>query len=177
MKSIQPRSKGTLFSFALLPLVAIFAMLFAPTANATHYRGGAASYTIAANGVVTVTVYTAWRADYNFDTTPTFFAFTGSGSTGTNLGAFTLATQAYTFATGTELGGALFRVERDTFTFNLTGRPAGIHYARWTNGNWVPLINNMPENSWALELRIAYTPGVASAGPTMIPATIDIIGT
>jgi hypothetical protein len=55
MKLILTSQTRSLWRAAVMPLVALAAMLFASEANASHYRGAAASYTIAANGVVTVT--------------------------------------------------------------------------------------------------------------------------
>ncbi|MBB5040074.1 DUF7453 family protein [Prosthecobacter dejongeii] len=148
-------------------------MLFPCISEASHYRGGAASYSINSSGLVTVTVYTGWGS---FVDTPFFQVYTGSGATGTSLGSMTLATAVNPFSTGTEFGGAAYTIRKDTFTFNLNGRAAGFYYAWWSSNNWVSGINNVPESTWSLELKIAYTPGQASAGPTMIPATIDIIG-
>ncbi len=148
--------------------------LFPVGLEASHYRGGAASYTINASGVVTVTVYTGWVS--TSVGTPTYRIHTGSGGTGTNLGSMTAGTPVNPFATGTELGGSGYTVRKDTFTYNLSGQVAGFYYAWWSSNDWVAGIRNMPESTWSLELKIAYTPGQASAGPTMIPATIDIIG-
>jgi hypothetical protein len=155
-----------------MPLVALAAMLFASEANASHYRGGAASYRINASGVVTVTAYTAWGS---FETQPDFQIYTGSGFTGTSLGFMTAASTAV-LPGGTELGGSTYTARVDTYTFNLNGQAAGFYYATWQNGNYVGGINNVPESTWSVELKIAYTPGVASAGPTMLPVTVDIVG-
>ena len=149
------------------------AILLPSSLEASHYRGGAASYTINSSGLVTVTAYTGWGS---FVDTPFFQVYTGTGATGSSLGSMTLATAVNPFATGTEFGGAAYTVRKDTFTFSLNGRPAGFYYTWWSSNNWVTGINNVPESTWSLELKIAYTPGQASAGPTMIPATIDIIG-
>ncbi|MCB1210477.1 MAG: putative Ig domain-containing protein, partial [Verrucomicrobiales bacterium] len=157
----------------ILACLALFSVFGASSAVASHYRGAAASYTISSSGVVTVTAYTGWGS---FIDSPLFNIYTGSGGTGSYVGYMALSASVNPFSTGTELGGSPYTVRKDTFTFNLAGQAAGFYYAWWTSGNYVSAINNVPESTWSLELKIAYTPGVASAGPTMIPATIDIVG-
>ncbi|MBL9143545.1 MAG: hypothetical protein JNM99_07650 [Verrucomicrobiaceae bacterium] len=81
------------------------------------------------------------------------------------------------FTSGTEFGGALYFVKKEVFTFSLNGQANGIYYAWWNSNAWVAGIQNaVDQNSWSVQLKIAYTAGVASAGPTMLPATIDLIG-
>lgn len=148
----------------------------AAAAEASHFRGASASYTISAAGVVTVDCFSVWRSDAVGGAA--FQMRTGPGGGGTLLGTFTTSSTINPYSTGTEFGGGGFTVVRQTFTFNLASpaRPSGFYYARWTSCCRVAGINNAPESTWAIELKIAYTAGQASAGPTMIPATIDIIG-
>lgn len=161
--------------FAVLTLlVAVFVFASAPRADASHYRGATASYTISASGVVTVTCYSVWRFD--FVGAPAFSIYTGVGQTGTLQGSMTLSASTNPYQSGTEFGGAQYIVRRDTYTFSMGARANGTYYANWNSNAWVSGINNMPESSWAIELKIIYTAGQASAGPTMLPATIDIIG-
>ncbi|HEY1081263.1 MAG TPA: choice-of-anchor D domain-containing protein, partial [Prosthecobacter sp.] len=141
--------------------------------QASHYRGGTASYTINSSGLVTVKTYTGWGS---FQSEPVFTVTTATGGGGTNLGNMTRASGNLSYASGTEFGGASYTVREDIYTFNLNGRAAGSYYARWSSSAWVGGINNVPESTWVLELKIAYTPGQASAGPTMAPFTIDLIG-
>ena len=85
------------------------------------------------------------------------------------------------YTSGTELGGEAYFVKKEVFTFSLNGQSAGNYYAYWRSSAWVAGIVNGNTNagnggSWGEELQVAYTSGTASAGPTMLPATIDIIG-
>ena len=85
------------------------------------------------------------------------------------------------YTSGTELGGEAYFVKKEVFTFSLNGQSAGNYYAYLRSSAWVAGIVNGNTNagnggSWGEELQVAYTPGTASAGPTMLPATIDIIG-
>lgn len=92
------------------------------------------------------------------------------------MGNLTLLNSLNPFSTGVELGGAQFVVRRDTFTFSLSGRTNGTYYAWWSSCCRVEGINNVGQNTFATELVIPYVAGQASGGPSMIPATIDIIG-
>lgn len=157
-------------------LCLLFSIGYSRTAEASHYRGASVSYAINANGVVSVTVYSAWRTGSGVTEDTTFSVFSGSAGSGTNYGTMTLAATVNPYSSGTELGGEAFFVKKDVYTMNFTGKAAGAYYAYWTSGSWVGGINNEPQGSWGEEIKIVYTPGVASAGPTMIPATIDIIG-
>lgn len=138
----------------------------------SHYRGGSVSHDISAAGLIHLEVYHAWRSDALGSAQ--FSLFTGPDGTGTNKGNFT-AGALTNVATGTEQGGAAFTVRNEDFTFNGSTLSAGTYYARWTSCCRVSGINNAPESSWALETKIVYQPGVETAGPTILPATVDVI--
>lgn len=146
-----------------------------PAVNASHYRGAAASYTINSSGVLTVTAYTGWGSS---PTAPSFRVGTGAGGTGTALGNMTrdAVNSVAPFSSGTEFGGSAYTTRKDIYTFNLSGQPAGHYYVWWTSAAYVSGINNLPASTWSLELKVAYTPGQASGGPTMLPVTIDLVG-
>ena len=167
-------SAGWLKSRFTAWLLSLCFLLWANPLGASHFRGAATSYTISASGVVTVVCFTVWRAD--FIAGPSFTMRTARGGGGTSLGSFGLTETINPFSTGSELSGAQFIVRRDTFTFNLAGRTNGVYYAWWLGNARVAGINNVGETSFSSELAIPYVAGQASAGPTMIPATIDIIG-
>ncbi len=153
-----------------------------PAAQASHFRGASVSYTLAANGLVTVTSYSGYRtnsgAAEGFVNNGGFHIYTGTGGTGTLVGTMTLASTVNPYSTGVEFGGAAFFVMQEKFTLSLAGQPAGTYYAYTTSNAWLAgVINRSPDQgSWGEEVVIKYTPGVASAGPTMLPATVDIIG-
>lgn len=174
-----PNKSRSLIALSLKWLALAAVMLLAPQTFASHYRGAAASYTIDSSGLVTVTAYTAWRTASGISELVSFRVYTGSGATGTLMGTMTQNTGATVnpFTSGTEFGGSPYFVKKEVFTFSLSGQANGIYYAWWGSSAWVAGIQNaVDQNSWSVQLKIAYTAGVASAGPTMLPATIDIIG-
>jgi len=144
------------------------------SAHASHFRGGSAQWTVNSAGLLTVDTTTLWRSD--FIESPFFNLYTGAGGTGTNLGALTPGIDQQV-GSGTEACGLAspYIVKHATFTKSLSAQSAGVYYARWTNCCRVASINNVGQSSWDHEVAIHYTPGLATGGPTMLPATIDII--
>ncbi|MDB6139001.1 MAG: hypothetical protein JWO94_2073, partial [Verrucomicrobiaceae bacterium] len=152
---------------------------FVPAAQATHFRGASVSYTIDSANLLTVTSYSAWQSTLpdTLSGEGGFKVYTGTGGSGL-LGTMTTTTTVNPYSSGTELGQGTYNVVKETFTYNLTGRAAGTYYAYTTSGNWVNSVVNRDAAgaSWGEEVVIKYNPGVASAGPTMLPATVDIVG-
>ncbi len=143
----------------------------------SHFRGGSVTHTVSAAGVVELEVFSLWR-QHAFET-PFFVLNEGPSLGGANIGNFLLQSHDDQFGSGAELGGAIFNVARSTFSFDLAaaGLAPGTYYAIWQNGARVAGIRNPGGASvyWELETAIVWDGVNASASPTLLPATIDIV--
>ncbi len=157
----------------ILVLTSIAFALLSGSASATHFRGISTSYTVGDSGLLTVEAFSVWRS--GLISTPFFRLYTSPGGIGL-IG--NLTTTFMDVGTGMELGGASFTVRRSVHTFNMAALTPGTYYARYQSGNRVAGINNAPEGTFASEVAVVFNgtgPGTGNSGPTMIPATIDIV--
>lgn len=144
-----------------------------PQLALSHFRGATITHSVTATGQVTIEINSAWGS---FQSAPVVSVRTGPSLTGAVIGSFSPSSTTQTGG-GTELGGSTFTTRRDIVNFSLAGQGAGTYYATWNSNARVSGIQNPggASGSWEIETAIVWDGVNASASPSLLPATIDII--
>ena len=153
-----------------------FCAMFTSSAFASHFRGGSVDYQLGSDQILTVTVYAAWRSTFLGGVNMRIYA---DNDTNRNTSLLNMTQQSLTVTQvdNEYPGGEQFTVRKHVFTADLSGLAPGFYIARWESNARVAGVVNVGETRWSLETRVDFrSPGTANGSPTMIPATVDMVG-
>ncbi len=160
MKTILRRRIAAALSFVALIFV------FPHQVQASHFRGGFMTASIAADGTVTINAETLWRT--NAVSRVTFVRILNFPSRTTAISSISVSSST---VTSTDTSDPSFTRTVQQFSTSLSSLAMGSYIIRWDSCCRISGIANAPESSFSLET-VVHFDGTANSAPNILSSVI-----